>query len=294
MEFKDYYKILGVERDASQEDIKRAFRRLAREHHPDTHRGSEEKFKEINEAYEVLRDPEKRKQYDLLGRDWDQRSREPGFGQVHFTWGGAEDGFSDFFRAFFGGQGAGFEGRSGAAAWGGVGRDVEATLEISLEDAYHGTTRQFRLEEGGRSRLVDVKVPAGVRDGTRLRLAGQGARGLGGQVGDLLLRIHIHPHHRFHRKGDDLETEVQVPVTTAVLGGDIQVPTMQGNVAMKVPPETQDGRVFRLRGMGMPRLGGGSGDQLVRVRISVPRNLSERERQLYRELAQLRSGGGGS
>lgn len=297
MEYKDYYKILGVERGADDKAIKRAYRRLAVKYHPDKNPGdrrAEERFKEINEAYEVLGDPSKRAKYDRLGASYEawQRQGAPG----GFDWaqwmGGAPGGvrvemadleglfgggFSDFFEAIFGG------GFAGAAS--GRGRDLEQRVAISLEEAYHGTRRQVRRD--GRS--LDVKIPPGARSGTRVRVAGQGEGGRGG-AGDLYLLIDVADDARFRRDGDDLHVEIEVDLFTAVLGGEVRVPTLAGPVVLKIPPGSQPGQTFRLKGRGMPRLSRPSqkGDLYARLRVDLPRDLSPEERALFEQIAARR------
>ncbi len=310
MEYKDYYKILGVERNASEKEIKRAYRQLARKHHPDVNPGNrqaEERFKEINEAYEVLSDPEKRRKYDELGANYQQWQRAgrpgdfdwsqwaagaPGGGRVHVEYGDLSDlfggGFSDFFQSVFGGMGPATAGRAQPRTGPARGGDYEQPVQISLEEAFSGATRLLRTD----SRTLEVRIPAGVRTGSRVRIAGEGGPGrAGGARGDLYLVVEVQPHPRFRLEGDDLRVEVAVPVYTAVLGGEVPVPTLKGQVMLKIPAETQGGCVFRLRGQGMPRLGEPSvhGDLLAEVRIEVPQRLSEKEKALYRQLAELRS-----
>ncbi|MDI7276513.1 MAG: J domain-containing protein [Anaerolineae bacterium] len=309
MEYRDYYEVLGVGRNASEREIKRAYRQLARKYHPDVNPGdrtAEERFKEINEAYEVLSDPEKRRKYDELGanyRQWQRMGGRPGDfdwsqwmaggpagGRVHVEYGDLSDlfggGFSDFFQSIFGGMGptmAGAERRTGPAR----GRDFEQPVQITLEEAFAGTTRLLRSD----GRTLEVKIPAGVRTGSRVRVAGEGSPGRGGAPrGDLYLVVEVLPHPRFRVDGDDLRVEVAVDLYTAVLGGEVAVPTPRGQVMLKIPPETQGAQVFRLRGQGMPRLRDPSsrGDLYAEVRIDVPQKLSERERELFRQLAQLR------
>lgn len=311
--YKDYYQILGVPRNATEKEIKSAFRKLARQWHPDVNPGNkeaEEKFKEIAEAYEVLSDPEKRRQYDALGPDWQRAAAAGGAG----PWAagapggrryeyrtitpedlrdlfGTESPFSDFFESLFG-RARGPAGR-GVRVGPRRGSDVEASLEVSLEDAFRGATRRLTIEEpGGRTREVEVRIPPGVADGTRLRLAGQGEPGVdGGPPGDLYLRVSVRPHPRFERRGDDLYTTVQVPLTTMVLGGQIEVPTLGGGtLTITVPPETPNGRTLRLRGQGMPRLRqpAARGDLYVRCEALLPEHLTEEERELFRRLDQLR------
>ncbi len=313
MEYKDYYKILGVERSASEKDIKRAYRQLARKYHPDVNPGdkkAEEHFKEINEAYEVLSDAEKRRKYDELGADyqrwqhmggrpgdfdWSQwmSGGGPGGGRVHVEYGDLSDlfggagGFSDFFQTIFGGgMGAAAGPRTQAYGRAARGQDYEQPVQVTLEEAYSGTTRRVRIG----NRTLEVKIPAGVRSGSRVRMAGEGGPGQGGARGDLYLVVELLPHPTFRLEGDDLFTEVPVDIYTAILGGEVAVPTPKGQVMLKIPPETQGGRTFRLRGQGMPHLGKPQihGDLLVQVRIQVPQQLSEKEKQLFRELASLR------
>jgi DnaJ-class molecular chaperone len=299
MEYKDYYKILGVPKKASEKEIKAAYRKLARKHHPDMNPGSkqaEARFKEINEANEVLSDPEKRRRYDQLGADWDRvrpGSGWPGGGRVRVHVGEEGDlgGFSDFFKTFFGGgfgRGEGFEGFGFGGPAGGEppGADVEQPVELTLEEVARGATRMLRTEGDGGEKLGEVKIPAGVRDGSRVRVAGKGAGGK--RKGDLYLRVQVRPDPRFERKGDDLHTSVSVPLTTAVLGGQASVPTLDGPVGIKVAPGTPVGRIFRLRGHGLPRLeGGGRGDLMATLSVSLPRELSKKERELFEELQRL-------
>ena len=313
MEYKDYYRILGVDRNATEKEIKQAYRRLARKYHPDVNPGdkeAEERFKEINEAYEVLSDPEKRRKYDQLGASWQQWqrmggnprdfdwsqwfSREWPGGRVHVEYGDlgdlfGEGIFSDFFRAIFGDVGT----RPRARWWEARpryarGQDYEQPVEISLEEAFHGTKRV--LEKDGRR--LEVTIPPGVRTGSRVRIAGQGGPGVGGgRPGDLYLKVTVLPHPIFKRQGDDLHCEVPVDLYTAVLGGEVRVPTLEGDVMLKIPPGTQGGQTFRLRGKGMPNLRNPRqrGDLYVKVQVQVPQNLSQRERELFRELAKRRS-----
>jgi DnaJ-class molecular chaperone len=335
MEFKDYYATLGVNKSASDKEIKQAFRKLARKYHPDVNaadKAAETKFKEINEAYEVLGDSDKRRKYDELGANWrmyeqaqQQGAGAPGnpFGgfNVHFGGGGPGGGqggyrtmtpeemeelfgdqnpFSDFFTTFFGGGGFGGEGtgrRGGAAgarsgrARQRPGRDVEHEIELTLEDAYHGTTRRLALKQDGHSRTVDVRIPAGVGDGSRVRVAGEGEAGTSGATsGDLYLRVRLQPHPVFERKGRDLYVKVPLPVTTAVLGGEAEVPTISGKTArLRIPPLTQNNQLFRLKGYGMPAVGKPeeTGDAYARVEVQLPTHLSSAEREHYEALAAL-------
>jgi curved DNA-binding protein len=291
MEYKDYYKILGVAKTASDKEIKAAYRKLARKHHPDVNPGNKEaeaRFKEINEANEVLGDKDKRKRYDALGANWDafgrgapQGRRWPGGGvRVDFEDLGGAGGFSDFFRTFFGG-GGGFGGGEEAFT---PASDAEGDVDLTLAEVFRGTTREVSL--GGPRRRVEVKIPPGVRDGSRVRVAGEGGRGGGGRRGDLYLRVRIAPDPTFERKGDDLQTTLRAPLTAAVLGGEAQVPTLEGSVGIKIPPGTPAGQVFRLRGQGLPRLGspGERGDLLATLAVELPRTLTARQRELFEEL----------
>ena len=327
MEFKDYYTTLGVAKTASEKEIKQAFRKLARKHHPDVNPGdkaAESKFKEINEAYEVLGDPAKRKKYDELGANWrmyeqaaasGSGSAGPFAGRWNVNAGGSPGGyrtmtqdemeemfgnenpFSDFFTTFFGG--GGFEGGSPGRATRArsrqrAGRDVEHELELTLEDAYHGTTRRLALKQDGQARTVDVRIPPGVGDGSRVRVSGEGEQGMGGAAaGDLYLRVRLALHPVFERKGRDLYVKVLLPVTTAVLGGEADVQTLGGKPArLRIPPLTQNGQVFRLRGFGMPAVGKADdkGDLYGRVDVQLPTQVSPEERAHYEALAKLSGG----
>ena len=373
VDYKDYYKILGVKKEATEKEIKTAYRSLAKKHHPDVNPGSkaaEEKFKEVGEAYEVLSDTEKRTQYDQYGDQWKAASQgggpSAGGSSAGFDFGGGTPGFNgsggmgaggmdDFLSSLFGGGQAG-GGQTGGFGGFSAGRggqtsrqptqDLEFPLEISLEDAFKGVTRTLTVNvpetcgrcagagavtsgracptcggsgkvKGGRGmfgntvcpqcsgtgqatqvcpecrgegsvtrprKLSDVKIPAGVGDGQRIRLAGQGAGG-----GDLFLKIKIRPNAKYERTGDDLKTDFPVPSTVAALGGEAGVETLAGRKTLSIPAGTQSGQSFRLGGQGMPKLkGGGSGDLYARVKITVPKDLSPRERELLLELAKLR------
>lgn len=290
VEYKDYYKALGVARDANQEEIRRAYRKLAREYHPDLNRESdaEERFKEVGEAYEVLSDPDKRERYDRLGAQWRAREETPGNnfedffdrqgfgGDVRVEFG--EGGFSEFFERVFGDAAA-------APTYGPLrGLDHEAVLELSLEDAFAGGRRRLSLEHG---RGIDVNIPAGVRDGQLIRLAGQGADGRdGAPSGDLYLRVRLKPHSTFRREGDDLTLDLPVAPWEAALGATVPVPTLEGTAKVRVPAGSSGGRRLRLRGRGLPQQGGGRGDLHATVRIVVPDHLSEKERDLFEKLAE--------
>jgi curved DNA-binding protein len=328
MEFKDYYATLGVPKTASEKELKQAFRKLARKHHPDVNPGdkaAEAKFKEINEAYEVLGDPSKRKKYDELGANWRAYEQAEAAGganpfagrwNVDFGGGGSQGGggfrtmtpeemeglfgdqnpFSDFFTTFFGGGGGPEPGGRRQSARGGrvrqrQGRDVEHEIELTLEDAYQGTTRRLALKHDGHSRTVDVRIPAGVGDGSRVRVAGEGEQGGGGGgSGDLYLRVRLAPHPVFERKARDLYVKVPLFVTTAVLGGEVEVPTLAGKtVRLRIPPLTQNGQVFRLKGYGMPAVGkpDDKGDAYARVDVQLPTELTAEEREHWTPLAAL-------
>ena len=295
MNYKDYYAILGVKKDAGEKEIKQAYRKLARRHHPDVNPGNkeaEEKFKEVSEAYEVLSDKEKRAKYDSFGQQWQGQQQGGGFGGGpsgfryenvnQYDLGGAA-GF-DFFEMLFGPRG-GAEEYMGRAA---PGRDIEAQIDVTIEEAYNGATKAFTINTGPRSQAkrLEVKIPAGVRDGSRIRLAGEGGEGPRGQKGNLYLIVRLAPSAKFERRGDDLHTDVSVPFTTAILGGEIHVDTVAGKVTMKIPAGTQNGQAFRLAGKGMPHLNkSGQGDLYARIRISVPKHLTSKQQELVEELA---------
>lgn len=325
MATKDYYAILGVSRSATEKEIKQAYRRLARKYHPDVNPGdktAESKFKEINEAHEVLSDAEKRKKYDRFGDQWQNAEQFAKAGQgfqSDFGKGGAYTTFDfgdlgdlgDIFSGAFQGFGTG----SGTARRTARPRSIEHPVDVTLEEAYQGTKRviQLQAEEscttcggsgrvgrarcstcGGSGRLLkpkrlEVKIPAGVGDGSKVRIAGQGSQGYGGSKGDLYLVVRVLPHQFFERKGDDLHTEVAIPLVTAMLGGEVAVPTLKGKVALKVPPETQNGKVFRLAEQGMPHLNDSSrGDLFAKVKVLLPTRLTPQERQLFEQLRNYR------
>ncbi len=323
VKFKDYYETLGVARTASQDEVQRAYRKLARKYHPDVNKAkdAEEKFKEINEAYEVLKDPEKRKMYDQLGPDWrsGQDFRPPpgwdfhtyrgaGGGQADSQWGGmGAGGFSDFFETLFGGRGFrqsyGRTGRGGAGfeqfggTWRQAGADQETTIRITLQDAFHGGVRPIALQSQSigangqvevREKRYDIKIPPGILPGKKIRLTGQGAPGIGGAPsGDLYLKVEIEPDPVFKLKGRDLYVEVPVSPWEAVLGTEVPVATISGSVNLKIPPGTQSGQKLRLRGKGMPNPKGTAGDLYVTVAIRVPVNPSPREKELFEELKKV-------
>ena len=328
MEFKDYYATLGVSKTATDKELKQAFRKLARKFHPDVNPGdktAEARFKEINEAYEVLGDPAKRKKYDELGANWRMYENAQAQGGPNPFAGGAwnvggsqggfrtmtpeemesmfgdQNPFSDFFTTFFGGSFGG-AGRGEAHGAGTrtrqrqrQGRDVEHEIELTLEDAYHGTTRRLSLKHDGHARTVDVRIPAGVTDGSRVRISGEGETGGGGAPsGDLYLRVRLAAHGTFERKGRDLYVKVPLAATTAVLGGEADVPTLTGKPArLKIPPATQNGQLFRLKGYGMPAVGkpDDKGDAYARVEVQLPTRLTPAEREHWEALAKLQNGG---
>ena len=338
---QDYYAVLGVKRDASEKEIRSAYRKLARKYHPDVNPGdksAEVRFKEINAANEVLSDPEKRKKYDKYGDRWEmadqieeaQRRAGAGAGDWFRTSGtrtrtstGETIDFEDLnlggdFADILGGLFRGRGRQTQAPPRARKGDDLEHPIEITLEEAYAGTTRVIQLQVpetcatcDGTGRLagqpcptceglgstirmkrLEVKVPPGVDTGSRVRIAGQGHPGVGGPSGDMILLVTVRPHDRFERKGADLSVDVPVPLTDAVLGGEVEVPTPKGTkLHLKVPPGTQNGRSIRLAGQGMPRAGG-NGDLYACVKVVLPTTLSERERQLFEELRAIRSGSG--
>lgn len=305
MKFRDYYEIIGVPRNATQEEIQKTYRKLARKYHPDVNKASDadKKFKEINEAYEVLRDPEKRKKYDELGANWKNGqdfSPPPGFdGAFQFGGEGDAGSFSDFFEAIFG-QTGGF-GPSGRNPFQGRslrrrGKDLESKIALTLEEIAAGGKKQVAfevLERGpdGRAhrtrKSLDVTIPRGVTEGSRIRLAGQGEKGSGGAPdGDLLLEVHIRKDPCFGVEGQDLRTTVDITPWDAALGASVQVPVLGGSVTMKIPPGTQSGQVLRLKGKGLPGRGDCAGNILVTIRIVVPKSLTPRERELFEALAK--------
>lgn len=325
MEYKDYYQTLGVDKSASAAEIKKAYRKLARKYHPDVNPGdkaSEEHFKDINEAYEVLGDEEKRQKYDQFGAQWQQYQRAGGAPEDFWAQWGAQPGaggqrtysrqvspeefeqmfggggFSDFFETLFGGMGA-RRATGGFTDFGDVGgqtyqarprrgRDLEHTVEVTLEEAFHGTTRALQWEDG---RTINAKIPRGVKSGSRIRLSGQGGTGAaGGAAGDLYLLIEVLPHRIFRREEDDLEVSIPVDLYVALLGGKVEVPTLDKTVRLTIPEETQNGRIFRLSGLGMPQLRNPDqrGDLYATVDVQLPGNLTEEEKELFGKLRDLR------
>lgn len=321
MDYKDYYATLGVKKDASQDDIQKAYRKQARKFHPDVNKDpqAEVQFKEVGEAYEVLKDPDKRKRYDQFGSNWNRMGNSQGgappgwegfgggaggFDFGGFSGGGAGNaGFSDFFEMLFGGGAggrrrgpAGFGGPDfGGAGFGGAraggGGDSEATITLSLEEAIRGGSREITLQDPstGQRKTLSVRIPEGVRPGQKIRLAGQGSQGMGGGAGDLFLKIEIAPDPRFKVEGSDIQTTVPVYPPEAALGGEAEVETPTGPVRVKIPAGSSSGRKIRLRGRGLAQSGGNKGDLLAEIRIVIPENLTERERELYEQLAEAAS-----
>lgn len=311
MEFKDYYQILGVPKTADERVIRQAFRKLARQYHPDVNpgdKGAEARFKEVGEAYEVLSDPDKRKKYDQYGARWRdveawEKAGRPGPppGSTPGAPGGARheyrtatpedledlfgdrDPYSDFYYDLFTQGRASRQGPPRPRR----GHDLEAPVDVTLEEAFHGTTRTLELAGAeGQPRRLEVKIPRGVDTGSLVRLAGQGGPGAnGGPAGDLFLAVTVRPHPVFRREGDDLHAKTSAPFTTLALGGEVEVRTLTGRVMLKVPAGTADGRAFRLAGQGMPRAAGGRGDLHVELHATVPTDPSPRERELLEQLA---------
>jgi len=327
---KDYYELLGIKRNASEQDIKQAYRRLARQYHPDVNpsdKSSEARFKEINEAYEVLSDKEIRKKYDKYGDQWQyadqfeqaKRQQTPfwGFGDAggntsfHFEGEDLGSLFDDLL--FGGGRARTYTKRSRPMR----GRNLETPVEVTLEEAFHGTSRTISLQSEEpcptckgtgmvhnvpcstchgagrvpRMKRLEVKIPAGVKTSSRVRIAGKGTPGYnGGASGDLYLVVSVMRHRQFERRDNDLYVEVPVPLTVAVLGGEVKVSIMKGKLALKIPPETQNGRSFRLAGQGMPHLGNSSrGDLFAKVNVVLPTKLSDKEKELFKQLNELRT-----
>jgi len=302
MEYKDYYKTLGVDKKASQDDIKKAYRKLAVKYHPDKNKdnkSAEEKFKLINEANEVLSDPEKRKKYDTLGENWRQYEQagsrpsggprsgngrsgpftyEGDFGDIFGEGGGS--GFSDFFEQFFG-RGATGGGRGGRSAHF-KGQDYQTDMEITLEEAYHGTHRLIQLED----EKLRIATKPGVHDDQQLRVKGKGGKGSKDNHGDLYVRVHVAPHPRYSRKSDDLYMAHTIDLFTAVLGGYTIVDTMSGQVKVKIDPGTQNGKTIRIKSKGMPVYGKTNqfGDLYVQLQVHVPEQLTDRQRELFEQL----------
>lgn len=327
MDYKDYYKVLGVSKGASADDIKKAFRKLARKYHPDVNPGdkkAEEKFKEINEAYEVLSDPDKRRKYDTLGPNWqEQFGFQPGAGRRTYNYRGSPmdfdsaTGFSDFFEALFGRSSAAGSRTNRNDFRRRVGDNIEQPVEVTLQEAYLGGTRTFNIQSTevcplcrgtgevagkvcancsgqgmlARNKRIQVKIPSGVDNGSRIRVAGEGQPGIGGGPrGDLFLVISVKADSIYERKGDDLYADIDVDLVTAMLGGEVPVPTPDGRrLILTIPAETQNGRMFRLANKGMPRLrGDGNGNLFARVKVVLPMGLTGEERKLFEQLARSR------
>ncbi len=307
MDFKDYYKILGLAKTATADEIKKAYRKLAVKYHPDKNpndKSAEEKFKEINEANEVLGNAEKRKKYDELGENWKyyQQSGQPGNQGQDFDWskytnrGGNNShsyttgeqfnggDFSDFFENIFGG---GFAGGKQSQQRTFNGRDYNAEMQVSLEEAYFGTTRQLELD----TQKLQLKTKPGLKDGQVLRLKGKGGKGMnGGQDGDLYITVHVTEHPHYKRKEDDLYCDITVDLYTAILGGQTLIRTLHNPIKMNIGKETENGKVLRLKGMGMPKYGKENeyGDLYAKVNIKLPKDLSPKEIELFKELSTIK------
>lgn len=318
MEYKDYYKIMGLPRSADQKEIKKKYRTLAAKYHPDKNPDdpeSEKKFKELGEAYEVLKDPEKRKLYDQVGSDW-KRYQQSGSGASGFDWsqyanqrGGQQYRTNVDFDSMFGGQAGGQRGSGSPFSsffetiFGGGGfrqsapadsrpagpkpnakKSAEADVEISLKEAFTGIRKQFRIN----GQRVDVNIPAGIREGKRLKLKGKGNKLSNGKRGDLYLKIRVKPEKGYELRGNDIYYDHQLDLYTAILGGETKVPTMKGNVKLSIPAGTQGGKLFRLPGLGMPEMGNSdtNGDFYVRTLVQIPSNLSDSEKKLFQKLAE--------
>jgi curved DNA-binding protein len=317
MDYKDYYKILGVSKSASQDEIKKAYRKLAMKYHPDKNPGdktAETKFKEANEAHEVLSDAEKRKRYDELGSNWNSYQQSPGGqgggfdwgkyqqqyggsqgGQTYYTdfgdfgsafgTGGGGGGFSDFFEAFFGGTG-GAKQKTGRRQQTLKGQDTQAELPVTLEEAYNGVEKIFEIN----GQTIKLKLKKGVADGQVLKLSGKGYPGHnGGPAGDLLLTIKVQKHPLYNRIDDDLYMDIPLDIYSAVLGGKLDVNTLKGKIKISIPPESSNGKTLRLAGLGMPKYGKDSqyGDMFVKLDLQTPKNLTAEEKKLFTELAEL-------
>ncbi len=308
MDYKDYYKILGVAKTSSEEDIKKAYRKLAKQYHPDKNPGNkaaETKFKEISEAYDVLGDPQKRKYYDKLGSNWAdyqkfggdpedflRRKQRPATGQPQeeYNFGdsfGGGNGFSDFFKNIF----ARFTGEEEEQKVNqnqrvGRGRDFETELEITLDEAYTGTARILNVL----NQSLRLQVKAGIEDGQSLKLAGRGGEGADGKRGDLFVKVKIKPQEGFERKGDDIHCLIDVPIYTAVLGGKVLVKAMSGEINFTIPAGTDSGKMFRIKGKGMPKYKTPTefGDLYIKIVLQVPKNLNQKETELFKQLAELR------
>ncbi len=305
MEYKDYYKSLGVPKGASKDDIRKAFRKLARKYHPDVSRNdpsAEDKFKEINEAYEVLSDPEKRQKYDTLGSNWQQgggfrpppgwQGRGPGRGQPDFDFDLGGTGFSDFFEQFFGG-GRGHSPFGGGHPGQARGVDVQADIMVTLEEVVNGSIRSITLRDRGGSgapKQFKVKIPKGVVDGQKLRLAGKGEMGRGGsRAGDLFLIVRYARHPDFKVKNGNLLFDLALAPWDAVLGGQLQVPTLRGHVQIRIPAGSQNGQKLRLKGKGLPSSDGREGDLHVQLKVDIPKSISSEEKEFWEKLRQTSS-----
>lgn len=319
MEYKDYYKTLGINKTAGQDEIKKAYRKLAAKYHPDVNQDDKtaaQKFKEVSEAYEVLKNPDDRKMYDQMGADWKKYKRSGGSSQ-DFNWQqwsrqrganqsqqrtytyqggpgfeeqfGGESPFSDFFESFFGGGGRDFGARPGASQRRAPvkGRDLKAELDITMEDVYNGTEKSIVINR----QRIKIKIPKGIENGKRLKLSGKGeAPPGGGKKGDLYIRLNIKEHPDFRREGDNLYYDLETDLYTAVLGGTADIPAFGEKVKIKIPPEAQQGMMLRLSGRGLPQFENSArrGNLYVKINIQLPENLTKKEKELFQELAKLR------
>jgi curved DNA-binding protein len=302
VKYKDYYETLGVPRNAAEKDIKAAYRKLARQYHPDANPGdktAEEKFKQVQEAYEVLKDPDKRRRYDQLGANWKDGADfepPPGFGGFAFDFGnirGGSTAFSDFFETLFGQHfGTGAESGFGTGGFRRTmkGQDSEAEIELTIEEVFKGTSRNIHVQTPhARPKTLQVKIPAGVKQGSKVRVPGEGGPSpAGGPNGDLYLKVKIKPHPIFTIEGENVVSELQISPAHAIIGGEATVTTLDGAVKINVPPLSQNGRLLRLRERGLPRLKQSTrGDHLVRLKIVIPSSVTAEEKSLYEQLAAL-------
>ncbi len=303
MDYKDYYATLGISKTASADEIQKAYRKLARKYHPDVNNddGAEDRFKEITEAYEVLKDPEKRSTYDRFGSSWKQAGGRggapPGFEGMRFDFGGGDSGYSSFFESLFGGGSSGFSGFPGGGGHGGQGfrtkgRNKKVRVALTLEEAAEGGERDFTISDPttGRARTLTVNVPAGVKSGQKIRLQGQGGAGTGGGPrGDLLIQVEFKPHDHFRLEERDLYFELPVAPWEAALGGEATIRTLDGTLRVKIPAGSSSGRRIRLRGKGFPNPKGPAGDLFAEIRLTVPTELTQKERELFEQLAETSS-----
>ena len=290
VQYKDYYKILGVSRDAKLTEIRAAYRKLAKQYHPDVskEKDAEEKYKEINEAYEVLKDPEKRQKYDTLGMNWQSgQDFTPPPGWQHVEFGGDMGGFSDFFQTIFGGGGRNFGGfqdifSNASSFHNPAQKDIEVSVTLSLKDVIKGGVHNFAFNGSNGKKDIKVNLPQGITEGTKIKLPGQADGG-----GDIYVTVHIEPDRFFEVNGYDLISEINIPVFDAVLGKNITVKTLDGEVTVKMPAGMQNGQQLRIKGKGMPKRDGTNGDLYVKIKINIPKRLTSKQKDLWQELAKL-------